>query len=71
MIHEKKRYNQSLWHCMFHDYDVMKPILLREQQASTLNRRQHQNGQSNQGCSENTAVITENQARESNTHTCT
>jgi hypothetical protein len=49
MISDKKR-NQSLWHCVFHDYDLMKPIL-----HETL--RPGAQG----GCTDNSAVIAETQ----------
>lgn len=48
----EKRNNHSLWHCMHHDYEVMKPIL-----HETVRPGAHR------GCTDNSAVIAETQAR--------
>jgi len=49
MTSDKKR-NQTLWHCIAHDFDLMKPIL-----HETL--RPGAQG----GCTDNSAVIAETQ----------
>ena len=49
MISDKKR-NQTLWHCLQHDYDLMKPILHESLRPGAQG-----------GCTENSAVIAETQ----------
>ena len=49
MIGDKIR-NKTLWHCMEHDYDLMKPILHETVRPGAQG-----------GCTQNSAVIAETQ----------